>query len=70
MKDHRKELYEVKKETETDEHKQNRIKVSKQWKSQKVECEFCGIEITRSSLNDHKKTKKHIVNAAAAAANL
>ena len=71
VKDHRKELYEVKKETETDEHKQNRIIMSKQWKSQKVECECCGIEITRNSLVAHKKTTKHRVNeAAAAAANL
>ena len=71
VKDHRKELYEVKKETETDEHKQNRIMVSKQRKSQKVECKCCGKEITRNSLVDHKKTTKHRVNeAAAAAANL
>jgi hypothetical protein len=70
VKQHRKEVYQLKKETETEEHKQNRIIVSKQWKSQKVECKCCRLEITRNSLSGHLKTTKHLVNAAAAAANL
>jgi hypothetical protein len=63
VKDHRKELYQVKKETETEEHKQNRTMVSKKWKSQKVECKCCNIKISRNSLSDHNKTKKHIENS-------
>jgi hypothetical protein len=67
VKQHRKESHQLKKETETDEHKQNRSMVSKQWKSQKVECKCCGIEMTRNSLYGHVKTTKHLVNEAAAA---
>lgn len=60
VKDHRKQMYQQKKETETDEHKQNRIKISKEWKSQVVEC--CGKKMKRSSLSEHKKTQLHIKN--------
>ena len=62
VKEHRQQMYQDKKDTETEEHKQNRIKKSKDWKSQIVICECCNKKISRGSLSEHNKTKKHIEN--------
>jgi hypothetical protein len=58
VKEHRTELYLLKKENETEEERQHRKQVQKERKSQIVEC--CGTKMTRNSLTAHKKTKKHI----------
>jgi hypothetical protein len=63
VKKHRQQMYQDKKDTETEEHKQNRIKKSKEWKKEKVECKCCNKKISRGSLSDHNKTKKHIENS-------
>jgi hypothetical protein len=60
VKEHRTELYLLKKENETEEERQHRKQVQKERKSQIVEC--CGTKMTRNSLTAHKKTKKHIEN--------
>lgn len=54
-------MYRDNKETETEEHRQNRIKKSKEWKTQEVEC--CNKKMSRGSLSAHRKTKKHIENS-------
>jgi hypothetical protein len=56
-------MYQAKKETETEEHKQNRIKKSKERKTEKVECKCCNKKISRGSLSEHNKSKKHIENS-------
>ena len=63
VKEHRQQMYQDKKDTETEEHKQNRIKKSKEWKTEKVECKCCNKKISRGSLSEHNKTKKHIENS-------
>ena len=60
VKDHRKKIYQTKKETETEEHKQHRKEVQKKRNSQKIEC--CGRLYTIKTLPEHKKTKKHLKN--------
>jgi hypothetical protein len=60
VKEHRSQMHQQKKETETDEHIQNRKQKAKEWKSKIVVC--CGKEMKRSSLSEHQKTQLHIKN--------
>ena len=60
VKEHRSQMHQQKKETETDEHIQNRKQTAKEWKSQIVVC--CGKEMKRNSLSEHQKTQTHIRN--------
>jgi hypothetical protein len=60
VKEHRNEMYLLKKESETEEERHHRKQAQKERKSQIVEC--CGTKMTRNSLTSHKKTKKHIEN--------
>ena len=60
VKERRSQMYQQKKETETEEHIQNRKQKAKKRKSKIVVC--CGKEITAGSLSEHKKTQLHIKN--------
>ena len=60
MKDRRKKLYQIKKDTETEEHKQHIKQKQKERNSQIIEC--CGKAYTKKTLTEHKKTKKHLEN--------
>jgi hypothetical protein len=60
VKDRRKKLYQIKKDTETEEHKQHRKQKQKERNSQIIEC--CGKAYTKKTLTEHKKTKKHLEN--------
>ena len=42
-------------------YQQNKEK-NLQHMAEKVECEICGCTIARSSISEHKRTKKHIKN--------
>jgi hypothetical protein len=60
VKEHRSQMYQQKKETETEEHIQNRKKKAKERKSKIVVC--CGKEMTQGYLSAHQKTPLHIKN--------
>jgi len=60
VKERRSQMYQQKKETETEEHIQNRKQKAKERKSKIVVC--CGKKMTAGSLSEHKKTQLHIKN--------
>jgi hypothetical protein len=60
VKEHRSQMHQQKKETETEEHKLNRKQKAKEWKSKIVVC--CGKEMTQGYLSEHQKTQLHIKN--------
>lgn len=60
VKERRSQMKQLKKETETEEHIQNRKQKAKERKSKIVVC--CGKEMKAGSLSEHKKTQSHIKN--------
>ncbi len=47
---------------ETDEQKENRRRLKKEYKIQRIRCNYCNEDVIRDNISQHKKTQKHKLN--------